>query len=218
MELGLPFSDPLADGPTIQHSTQVALENGMTTARCLSAVAELRARGVEIPLILMGYYNPIYAYGEERFVEEAAAAGANGFIIPDLPPEEAQQLEETCTQKGMGLSYLVSSNTSDARAQMLTRRSLGFTYLVSVIGITGARNALPPNLEAFIKRVRAMAPSDMPLALGFGISTPAQARAVSKLADGIIVGSALINTADGADDPVSAAGEYVTSLYDVLEK
>ena len=183
MELGLPFSDPLADGPTIQHSTQVALANGITTARCLDAVRELRSRGVGIPLILMGYYNPILAYGEERFVAEAADAGANGFIIPDLPPEEAEMLEGACKAHGMGLSYLLSSNTSDERARMLTHRSMGFSYLVSVIGITGAREVLPPGLAAFVERVRSLAPERMPLAMGFGISTPEQARVISQHTD-----------------------------------
>jgi len=216
IELGLPFSDPLADGPTIQHSTQVALENGVTTASCLAAVRELRSRGVDIPLILMGYYNPIFAYGEERFVADAAEAGANGFIIPDLPPEEAETLENACKAHGMGLSYLLSSNTSDERAEMLTQRSMGFAYLVSVIGITGARDTLPPRLAAFVERVRGLAPDTMPLAMGFGISTPEQARTVSQHTDGIIVGSALINTVRDASDPVKAALEYVTGLREAL--
>lgn len=216
MELGLPFSDPLADGPTIQHSTQVALENGVTTARCLNAVRELRSRGVDIPFMLMGYYNPIFAYGEEKFVQDAAEAGANGFIIPDLPAEEAGTIEAACKKHGMGLSYLISSNTSDERAAMLTRRSMGFTYLVSVIGITGARAALNPNLVAFVERMRSLAPEPMPLAMGFGISTPEQARTVSQHTDGIIVGSALINAVRDADDPVKAAGDYVASLRAAL--
>ena len=216
MELGLPFSDPLADGPTIQHSTQVALGNGVTTASCLDAVRTLRSRGVEIPLIMMGYYNPIFAYGEEKFVADVAEAGANGFIIPDLPPEEAQALEAACQAHGMGLSYLLSSNTSDERAWMLTQHSMGFTYLVSVIGITGARDALPPSLAAFVERVRSLAPDTMPLAMGFGISTPEQARTVSQHTDGIIVGSALINTVRNADNPVKAARAYVASLRDAL--
>ena len=216
MELGLPFSDPLADGPTIQHSTQVALENGVTTAGCLDAVRELRARGIEIPFVLMGYYNPILAYGEEKFVKDAADAGANGFIIPDLPAEEAGAIEAACKAHGMGLSYLISSNTSDERAAMLTERSMGFTYLVSVIGITGARDALPPSLAAFVERMRGLAPESMPLAMGFGISTPEQARTVSQHTDGIIVGSALINTVRAADNPVKAAGAYVASLRAAL--
>ena len=216
MELGLPFSDPLADGPTIQHSTQVALENGVTTAICLDAVRELRSRGIEIPFMLMGYYNPIFAYGVEKFVQDSATAGANGFIIPDLPAEEAGALENACKSHGMGLSYLLSSNTSDDRATMLTQRSLGFTYLVSVIGITGARDALNPNLVAFVERIRGLAPNTMPLAMGFGISTPEQARTVSEHTDGIIVGSALINTVRDADDPVKAAMDYVASLRAAL--
>jgi tryptophan synthase alpha chain len=217
MELGLSFSDPLADGPTIQHSTQVALENGMTTERCLDAVTELRARGVQIPLILMGYYNPILAYGLTRFVERAAEVGANGFIVPDLPPEEGHELESLCIKKGLGLSYLLSSNTSLERERLLTQRSRGFTYLVSVIGITGARDVLPANLTSFIHRVRETAPKEMPLAVGFGISTPEQAQAVGALADGIIVGSALINAVKESPQPAKAAGKFVSQLRATLD-
>lgn len=212
MEVGLPFSDPLADGPTIQHSTQIALKKGMTTAHCLEAVGELRARGVRLPLMLMGYYNPLLAYGQRRFVEEAANAGANGFIIPDLPPEEAGKLEEHCHQKGLGLSYLLAPNSPDQRVHLLTHRSRGFTYLVSVTGTTGARKALSPDLRSFIQRVRTIAPTDMPLAVGFGISTPEQVQAVGQHADGVIVGSALINAVHQASDPVKAAGAFVRRM------
>ena len=217
MELGLPFSDPLADGPTIQHSTQVALENGMTTDRCFKAVEELRARGVGIPFMLMGYYNPILAYGLEPFVEKAHSVGVNGFIIPDLPPEEAVEFEQLCTHYGMGLSYLISPNSPEKRTQLLLDRSRGFTYLVSVIGVTGARNELSPTLKDFVKRVRSLSPPDIPLAVGFGISTPDQVRGVSQFADGIIVGSALINAVDQSPDPVKAASDFVRELHQALE-
>lgn len=216
IELGLPFSDPLADGPTIQRSTQVALDGGIDTARCLEAVRQLRADGVEIPLMLMGYYNPVFAYGAARFVADAVAAGASGFIIPDLPPEEAAEIEAGCETHGLGLSYLVAPNSTDERAGLLTERSRGFTYLVSVTGITGARDAMPPGLESFVRRVRAAAPQGMPLAVGFGISTLEQARLVGGIADGVIIGSALIDAVDGVEDPARAAGEFVRGLREAL--
>jgi tryptophan synthase alpha chain len=210
MELGVPFSDPLADGPTIQHSTQVALHNGVTVGRCLEAVAALRVRGVDIPLILMGYLNPFMAYGLERFVAQAARAGANGFIIPDLPPQEAGQMQDLCRPRGLDCVFLLAPNSSEARMRFVAQRSRGFVYLVSVLGITGGRAALPPELADFVARARAQ--TDKPLAVGFGISTPEQAGAVGRLADGVIVGSALVKAVGGSDDPVGAAGDFVRRL------
>jgi tryptophan synthase alpha chain len=166
MELGVPFSDPLADGPTIQHSTQVALENGITVKRCLEAVAELRARGVKIPLILMGYINPVLAYGLDEFATDAAESGASGFIVPDLPPDEGRELRSLCKQHGLDLIFLLSPNSSEERARFVTEQSSGFVYLVSVLGITGEREALPSELAEFVGRVRAQ--TEKPLAVGFG--------------------------------------------------
>jgi len=216
MELGVPFSDPLADGPTIQHSTQVALENGITVKQCLAAVAELRSRGLTIPLILMGYINPIMAYGLEKFVTDAAESGASGFIVPDLPPDEGGVLRVLCLQHGLDLVFLLSPNSSDERIRFVTEQSSGFVYLVSVLGITGERKALPVELAQFVKRVRAQ--TNKPLAVGFGISTPEQAAAVGEIADGVIVGSALVKAAGQVDDPVGAAKKFVSSLRAALEK
>lgn len=210
MEIGMPFSDPLADGPTIQHSTQVALENGVTVKKCLEAVAELRTRGVEIPLILMGYFNPVLAYGQEKFVRDAAQAGANGFIIPDLPPEEASELQSHCQQHALDLVFLIPPNCSEERIRFITEQSSGFVYLVSVLGITGEREALPVELSEFVERVRAH--TKKPLAVGFGISTPEQAAAVGDIADGVIVGSALIKAVGNSDNPVQAARDFVSKL------
>lgn len=210
MELGMPFSDPLADGPTIQHSTQVALENGITVKHCLKAVEELRSRGVAIPLILMGYINPVLAYGLEKFVIDAAKSGASGFIIPDLPPEEAGVLQSLCQQNGLDLIFLLPPNSSDERMKFVTEQSSGFVYLVSVLGITGERKTLPEELAKFVGRVRNQ--TDKPLAVGFGISTPEQAAEVGEIADGVIVGSALIKAAGQADDPVEAARTFVGKL------
>lgn len=214
MELGVPFSDPLADGPTIQHSTQVALEKGMNVKRSLQAVRDLRARGVVIPFMLMGYVNPILAYGPKRFVKDAAEAGANGLIIPDLPPQEGQEIEALCREQGLALVYLLAPNSTRERIQLVSAHTTGFTYLVSVTGITGARTGLPPGLADFIGRVRQH--STLPLAVGFGISSPAQAAAVGQLADGIIVGSALIKAVEEAlahgNNPAQAAKEFIVGL------
>jgi tryptophan synthase alpha chain len=210
IELGIPFSDPLADGPTIQHSTQKALEGGTNVARCLELVADLRERGVEQPLLLMGYYNPILAYGLVRFVEMAAAAGADGFIIPDLPLEEASEMEAACRNQQCALIYLVAPTSPMDRISQIAAHATGFLYLVSLTGVTGARDTLPDNLQDFVQRVRAS--TRIPLAVGFGISTPEQARSVGQIADGVIVGSALIRTVENAPVPSNAAANYVSSL------
>jgi tryptophan synthase alpha chain len=219
IELGLPFSDPLADGPTIQHSTQLALEGGMTITRCLEQAMNLRRAGVSLPLLLMGYYNPILAFGTARFAAAAAAAGADGLIVPDLPVEEATELEAACRERGLALVYLLAPTSASKRARLLGQHSSGFLYLVSLTGVTGAREALGADLGAFIERVRAE--TSLPLAVGFGISTPEQAAAVGRLAEGVIVGSALISAVrravEAGQDPRQAAGEFVGSLRAALE-
>jgi tryptophan synthase alpha chain len=214
IELGVPFSDPLADGPTIQRSTQIALERGMTVAGCLASVGRLRAAGVRQPLLLMGYVNPIIAYGPARFVRDAAAAGADGLILPDLPPEEAGEIAAACAAYGLALVCLAAPTSTDERLALLAERTTGFLYLVSVAGVTGARAGLPPDLADFIGRAHRVAQT--PIAVGFGIATPAQARAVGRLADGVIVGSALINAVAAAADPPAAAASFVGGLRDAL--
>jgi tryptophan synthase alpha chain len=214
VELGVPFSDPLADGPTIQRSTQTALENGANVAACLELAGRLRQGGVTQPLLLMGYYNPILAYGIERYCAEAARAGVAGFIVPDLPPEEAGELEAACQRHALALIFMLSPNSTPERIATVAARTHGFIYLVSLTGVTGARQALPDNLQEFIARVRQQA--RIPLAVGFGISDPEQARQVGNLADGVIVGSALINAVDRAADPSQAAGEFIAGLRQAL--
>ena len=219
IELGVPYSDPLADGATIQAASQRALENGMSLARCLDQVAALRAAGVDLPLLLMGYYNPILQMGPHPFVERARAAGVDGLIVPDLPPEEADELQGALEQSAIDLVFLLAPTSDEARMRQVAARASGFLYLVSLVGITGARDHLPPELEAFIDRVRAScvdAGRDLPLAVGFGIGTPAQARRVASSADGVIVGSALIRAIGAAhaagQDPARATRDFVTSL------
>ncbi len=190
VELGVPFSDPLADGPTIQHSSQVALEKGTRVADCIAAVRTLRERGVQVPLVLMGYFNPVLAYGLERYAHDAAQAGASGFIVPDLPPEEAGELAAQCSANGLALIPLLAPTSTPERIRLVTAQAHGFVYLVSVTGVTGARDTLPPDLADYVRRVRGITP--LPLAVGFGISRPEQVRIVARLADGVVVASALI--------------------------
>ncbi len=211
-EIGMPFSDPLADGPTIQAATQIALENGITVRKCLDAVRDLRARGVRQPMLLMGYLNPVLAYGSEKFVRDAKAAGADGLIIPDLPPEEASALAGTCREAGMALVFFLAPTSSAARIKIVAEQATGFIYVVSVTGVTGARTELPPDLKAFIARVRAE--TDQPLVLGFGISQPEQAREVSELVDGFIVGSALVRAAANG---VEAVRDLASRLRQALD-
>ena len=202
IEVGLPFSDPLADGPVIQRATQVALEQGMTIKRALAAIRELRlARGVTIPLILMGYFNPLLAYGLGRIAEEATRSEVAGFIVPDLPPEEAAEFETALGE--LPLIRMLAPTTSAQRAAAIAQRARGFLYLVSLTGVTGARSALPEGLSEFIARVRQHTP--LPLCVGFGIGTPEQARAVGQIADGVIVGSACVKTIGEGAEPVKAA-------------
>jgi tryptophan synthase alpha chain len=193
IEVGVPFSDPLADGPVIQAATQHALAGGVTLSECIAMVADLRKRGVRAPVALMGYLNPILAYGLERFVADSTAAGVDGFIVPDLPPEESGDLEAACQHHELALIHLVAPTSPPERVALVSERARGFIYLVSVTGITGARATLPPDLAAFVARVRAV--TTLPLAVGFGIQSPEQARAVGRLADGVIVGSALVERA-----------------------
>jgi tryptophan synthase alpha chain len=216
LELGIPFSDPLADGPTIQHSTQVALENGITVAACMNLVKTLRERGTTTPACFMSYYNPIMAYGLERFVNDARMVGVQGLIVPDLPPEEAGELIQYCDQAGLAYIYFLAPTSDRARIEQVTAHAAGFIYLVSLTGVTGARTSLHADLEAFIKRVRAH--TSIPLAVGFGISTAEQTTAVGELADGVIVGSALVNAVNEASEKPKAAARFTKSLQLALEK
>ncbi len=211
LELGLPFSDPLADGPTIQAATQKSLENGTTVKECLAMVRQLRQEGVDTPALLMGYVNPMLAYGLEQFVADAAAAGVDGLIVPDLPPEEAGELEALGQQHGLAMVYLLAPTSTPDRIKLVAEKSQGFIYLVALTGVTGARAELPPDLTDFIARVRAE--TDTPLAVGFGIGNGEQARAVGRLAEGVIVGSALVERAGESVEAVrNLAGELRTAL------
>jgi tryptophan synthase alpha chain len=212
IEVGLSFSDPLADGPVIQKATQVALEQGITVRKSLEAVKELRKRGVEIPLILMGYYNPMLAYGLEKFVRDATEAGVDGFIIPDLPPEEAAEFEAVAAD--LPLIRMLAPTTPAERMERIARNAQGFVYLVSVTGVTGARQSLAEGLGELISRVREH--TSVPVCVGFGIGAPEQAREVGALADGVIVGSACVKTIGGSEQPVGAAQKFAAEFHSAL--
>ncbi len=212
IEVGLPFSDPLADGPVIQRATQIALEQGMTVAKALAAVRELRARHVTIPLIMMGYYNPMLAYGLPKLASEAAQSGADGFIVPDLPPEESAEFEAALG--ALPQIRMIAPTTPANRIHAVTREARGFLYLVSLTGTTGARASLSADLPDFIARVREH--TNLPVCVGFGIGTPEQARAVGQLADGVIVGSACVKTIGEAEKPVEATQEFARTFKAAL--
>jgi len=187
VELGIPFSDPLADGPTIQRASYKALQQGVTPEICLDVARKLRQQ-ISIPLIFMGYYNPVLHYGLGPFCSKCANVGIDGLIIPDLPPEEGAELEALA--QGIDLIYLLAPTSDDTRIELIAERTRGFIYLVSITGTTGARDALSEELGSFVAKVRAR--TRRPLCVGFGISTPEQAGRVSSVADGIIVGSRII--------------------------
>lgn len=212
IEVGLSFSDPLADGPVIQQATQVALEKGITVKKSLEAVKELRMRGVTIPLILMGYYNPMLAYGLEKFIRDAKEAGADGFIIPDLPMEEAEEFTSVAGE--LPLIQMLAPTSPDERMEAIARNAKGFIYLVSVTGVTGERREVSNDLGNLIQRVRSH--TSAPVCVGFGIGTPEQAQQVGQLADGVIVGSACVKTIGGSEQPVETARLFAKNFRSAL--
>ena len=215
IELGIPFSDPLADGVTIQHAGQVALDRGTTLGTSLSLAGRLSTQ-IDVPVILMGYFNPIFSFGVERFCVHAAAAGVAGLIVPDLPPEEAVPLAIAAERRGIELIYLVSPTSPDTRIRLVAhaadRTGNGFVYCVSISGVTGARDTLSEQLPDLLARVRAH--TKLPLAVGFGISRAEHVTRVGALADGAVVASALLNAVDAArtDERVTAGVAFFKGL------
>ena len=206
IELGVPFSDPLADGPTIQAAAQRALDNGTTLHTVIELVSSLRD-ATEIPIILMTYYNPVFRYGDERFVEDALSAGVDGVIIPDLPPDEAEGLMRIARKKPFDTIFLLAPTSTDERIRKVCRASRGFIYYVSITGITGTKLALDPAIGSHISQIRGI--SDTPIAVGFGIATPEEASMVARYGDGIIVGSAIVKR---IQDPDAELKQYLRSL------
>jgi tryptophan synthase len=212
IEVGVPFSDPMADGATIQHANQVALEQHVSLGDCFEFVREARARGLKAPVIFMGYYNPILARGEERAVREAKEAGADGFIVVDLPPEEAGTFLAACRRHDMSFVPLVAPTTTDARIKVIAEAADAFLYCVSMKGTTGRGNVPLDDLPFFMQRIRRQ--TDLPLAVGFGISTRAQAERVREVADAAVIGSAIIATIDaaGEDHRAQSVREFVEDV------
>jgi len=194
VELGVPFSDPLADGATIQRSSFQALENGVNLEHCLGVAASLRQDGVKVPLIFMGYYNPFLRYGLGRLAQACQEAGVDGLIVPDLPPEEAEELAGHCRASSMDLIFMLAPTSTEDRIARVCQMASGFVYCVSLTGVTGVRSRLSPTVAPFLARVRRH--TNLPLAVGFGISTRGQVEEVSRLAEAAVVGSALIDLID----------------------
>ncbi|KAH7021335.1 tryptophan synthase [Microdochium trichocladiopsis] len=193
IELGIPFTDPIADGPTIQTSNTVALENGVTVASTLQMVKDARKQGLKAPVLLMGYYNPLLSYGEEALLTDCKDAGVNGFIVCDLPPEEAVSFRQLCTKGGLSYVPLIAPATSDTRMRILCRLADSFIYVVSRQGVTGALGTMNANLPSLLERVKKYS-GDKPAAVGFGVSTHEHFQSVAAIADGVVIGSQIVTT------------------------
>jgi tryptophan synthase alpha chain len=215
IELGVPFSDPLADGPTIQAASFRALQKGVTLRKILASVKNIRKTS-NVPIALMTYYNPVFHFGEEAFVTAAKAAGVDGLIIPDLPVEEAGALRRTALAQGLATVFFLAPTTTRERMPAIVKASTGFIYFVSVAGVTGARTSIPPEIAKNIRQAKTM--TGKPVCVGFGVSTPQQVRAMGRIADGVIVGSAIIKEIEkhpGKDMPRKVAS-FVRKLSAAL--
>ena len=190
LELGIPFSDPLADGPTIQRASQRALKKNVNLPAIFSLVRSLR-NSIGIPIVLMGYLNPIYDYGISRFIKDAKASGCDGVIIPDLIPEESDEFLKLAKKENLHMIFLAAPTSSRQRLNLIARKSSGFIYYVSLTGVTGARNSLPAHIKEHINQIKKV--SKKPVCIGFGVSTAKQVKNLSSFPDGVIVGSAIIN-------------------------
>ena len=198
IELGMPFSDPLADGVTVQRANQRALQAGTRTRTVLEVARRVRAEGVEVPLMAMGYYNPIYHFGPEAFVAACTEAGIDGLIVPDLPPEESDELGAACRTYGRDLIMLLAPTSTNERIAEVARRATGFIYCISLRGVTGARESVATGLGDYIARVRQH--TDLPLAVGFGIANAEHVAQVARFADGAVVASALLDRLEQVED------------------
>jgi len=212
VELGVPFSDPLADGPVIQRAGARALAAGATVARVLETIAGLRTE-VDVPIVLMTYYNPVLAFGLKAFVRTAVDAGVDGAIVTDMPPEESDQLGSEAAAAGLDLVYMVAPTSTPERVRLIARKSRGFIYVVSLTGVTGERQELPTDMATQIATIRRV--TSMPVCIGFGISTPAQVAAVGRVADGAAVGSAIVRLVEGrtgSPTMVEDVGKFIAEL------
>ena len=212
IEIGVPFSDPLADGPIIQRASQRALQGGTTLRTILRSVSELR-HDVDVPLVLMTYYNPVFRYGEEAFVADALDAGVDGIIVPDLPPEEGQSLMDLTTDTPLEMIFLAAPTSTSARLALISEASRGFIYYVSRLGTTGIRDQLADDLRVMLEQLRSA--TAKPVAVGFGVSTPEHVRLVADLADGVVVASAILKLMEDLGDRTDRldhVGDFVAAL------
>jgi tryptophan synthase alpha chain len=214
IELGMPFSDPMADGPVIQASSQRALKAGQTMVKTLEMVRDFRSENDTTPIVLMGYYNPIYVYGNERFIKDAKAAGVDGLIVVDVPPEADDELCLPALKAGLNFIRLATPTTDKARLPAVLQNTSGFVYYVSITGITGAAAPVVNDVHSQVKRIKSETP--LPVVVGFGVRTGEQAKAIAKGADGVVVGSAIVSsiekTLDSKGQPTSATRHGVTEL------
>ncbi|MGH7600318.1 MAG: tryptophan synthase subunit alpha [bacterium] len=215
IELGMPFSDPLADGPTIQRSSQIALQNGVTAKKVLAMAAAAKSQ-LRAPLILMGYYNPILQFGPEEFVRAAAQAGVQGLIIPDLPPEESLTLREFARTLGVSLIYLVAPNTSEKRLALIDELTTSFIYAVSILGVTGVREKVATQAVSFLKRLRQQVRHAV--LVGFGVANADDAHHLAAYCDGVIVGSALLHQIEKHWPDTKRIGDFVGELHRSLDE
>lgn len=210
VELGVPFTDPLADGPIIQRASESALQKGITLKKVIAFVRDLR-QSTQIPLVLMTYYNPVFRYGEEMFAKDAKDAGVDGVIIPDLPPDEAGNLIRLSRKVSLDTIFLLAPTSTPERIKKVSKASRGFIYYVSVTGITGSKLLLDGSVELSISEIRKF--TDKPIAVGFGVSTPEEALSVSKVSDGVIVGSAIVRRLQSSREDLSG---YLVSLREAI--
>ena len=217
IELGMPFSDPMADGPAIQAASQRALKAGQTMKKTLSMVREFRKQDGTTPLVLMGYYNPIYVYPVDRFVADASEAGVDGLIVVDVPPEEDEELRPTATAAGLNVIRLATPTTDAKRLPAVLANTSGFVYYVSIAGITGTAAPDIASVGAHVGRIKAH--TDLPIAVGFGVKTEQQVRDLASVAEGVVVGSALVSAiADSLDKDGKATGETQPKLLGLVER
>ncbi len=216
LELGFPFSDPLADGPTIQYSSEKALEKGVTIESVFQLLGGLRKQGLRLPVIFFSYFNPILAYGTKHFARRAVRAGFDGVLVPDLPPEEEPFFQRECRKQGLSRVLLIAPTTSKERARALAARSEGFIYYVSLRGVTGARSRIPKDIHTHLTSLKKM--TKKPLLIGFGISTPEQASHVAALSDGAIVGSAIVDRIRKSGGSAGPVLKYIRQMVRAVKR
>ncbi len=215
IELGVPFSDPMADGPVIQRADERALAHGTTLRKILKLVKDVRSQ-VSTPILLMGYYNPILAYGLKSYARDARQAGVDATLVVDLPPEAAGPLNRELRRVGIDLIFLLTPTSDEARIRLVSRQARGFVYFVSMTGVTGGALQGAKEIRRKIREIRRH--TSLPVAIGFGISHPQQARKMAELADGVVVGSALVRALEISGKPVKAAGDFLAKFSKVLRK